>query len=82
MNKKFVTIIGVAAVGVGAYMLWQKSQKPKSFMNVQGGPFGMGQRRCRYNSDCDYTAPVCAGVTTGQRGYCIRRSGPLSSAPF
>lgn len=34
MNKKTQMFIGVAAVGVVAYLLWQKSQKPKSFMNL------------------------------------------------
>lgn len=34
MNKKLTMLLGVAAVGVGAYMLWQKSQKPKTFANL------------------------------------------------
>jgi hypothetical protein len=37
MNKKTQMFIGVAAVGVVAYLLWQKSQKPKSFMNAAAG---------------------------------------------
>ncbi len=30
-------LLGVAAVGVAAYLLWKKSQKPKSFMNAAAG---------------------------------------------
>ena len=52
MNKKTQMFIGVAAVGVVAYLLWQKSQKPKSFMNLVarksggGGVVGVDTREC------------------------------------
>ena len=41
MNKKLTMLVGVAAVGVAAYMLWKKSQKPKSFMNLVSKRFGI-----------------------------------------
>jgi hypothetical protein len=41
MNKKTQMLIGVAAVGVAAYLLWEKSQKPKSFMNLVSKRFGV-----------------------------------------
>ena len=82
MNKKTQMWLGVAAIGVAGYFLWKKSQEQKSFANVAGGSMGLGQKRCRYNSDCDYSAPFCAGASANQRGYCIRRSGTISSATF
>lgn len=36
MNNKLTMLVGVAAVGVVAYLLWQKSQKPKVFMDLKG----------------------------------------------
>jgi len=35
LGKKTTMLLGVAAVGVAAYMLWKKSQKPKSFANAE-----------------------------------------------
>ena len=53
MNKKLTMLVGVAAVGVAAYMLWKKSQKPKSFMNAAAG---FCPDYCANN--CDYM-PIC-----------------------
>jgi hypothetical protein len=41
LNKKTTMLLGVAAVGVAAYLLWKKSQKPKSFMNLVSKRFGI-----------------------------------------
>ena len=82
MNKKTQMWLGVAALGVAGYFLWKKSQEQKSFANVAGGSFGLGQKRCRSDSDCPSNAPLCAGATGNNRGYCISRSGTISSATF
>lgn len=66
MDKKIVTLLGVAAVGVGAYMLWQKSQKPKSFMNVTAAPMGLGQGCPRRPCPAGYS---CWKYRSGNQPY-------------
>jgi len=51
MNKKLVTILGVAAVGVGAYMLWKKSQKPKEVASFSGPK--CGNKTCPQGHTCN-----------------------------
>ncbi len=36
LGKKTTMLLGVAAVGVVAYLIWKKNQKPKVFMDLKG----------------------------------------------
>lgn len=40
MNKNQQLLLGVGVLAVAGYLIWQQSQKPKSFANVIAGSLG------------------------------------------
>jgi hypothetical protein len=60
MNKQTKLWLGVAVVGIGGYLLWQKSQTPKK--SFAAGPAPCKRGKCPSGLSCVGAWPgVCVG---------------------
>jgi len=78
MNKQTKMLLGVAVVGIGGYLLWKQSQKPKSFANLSAGNMGLRTGYCVTQvATGQYTTP-----STGVQPRCSSDADCLRNPPY